>query len=409
MDVVVAFLNATLEEEIYMRAPDGMECPEGKVLRLLKSLYGLKQAPRNWNTDITLFLVTTLSFRRCIIDPCIYVKGEGDHLLIIVLYVDDMIIAGADEQDIVEFKRAISTKYNMSDLGELEFVLGMKVTRLEDGSLTLSHERYATDVVTRFGLQHSHCTAKTPMEQGLKLSKAEAEDMTPAQQQWVDQFGYKEKIGSLMYLAVCTRPDISYAVSCTARFMSKPTTAACQAVTRILKYVNNTRSTGLIFRPKEPILIGYSDASYGDDEDTMRSTAGSIFFLGTSPITWWSRLQTTVAQSTAEAELMSLSDGGNEAVGLRGVLEELTFAQKEATIIREDNKACIDLANNFKYQRRTKHIKIRERVIQQYVANGDVKIEDCDTAVMYADSLTKALGRVHLETHSQYLRGYKDF
>ncbi|WP_461522133.1 reverse transcriptase domain-containing protein, partial [Porticoccus sp.] len=170
MDVVVAFLNATLEEMIYMRPPKGMDCPPDKVLRLRKSLYGLKQAPRNWNRDINQFLVQDMKFQKSVADPCIYVKRRADRLLILVLYVDDMIIAGSDLDEVVRFKERISQRYKMEDLGELEFVLGMRVTRNLDGSIKLDHERYATDIVTRFGLQESTCVTRTPMEQGLRLT-----------------------------------------------------------------------------------------------------------------------------------------------------------------------------------------------------------------------------------------------
>ncbi|WP_461521912.1 reverse transcriptase domain-containing protein, partial [Porticoccus sp.] len=366
MDVVVAFLNAPLDEVIYMKPPLGMDCPEGMVLRLKKSLYGLKQAPRNWNQDIDGFLVNNLKFRKCIIDPCIYVKRVDEQVLILVLYVDDMIIAGSHLPDIIDFKLQISNKYKMEDLGELEFILGMKVTKNADGSIDLNHERYATDVVTRFGLQESTCRAHTPMEQGLKLSKTELDDITSEQQDWINCFDYQAKVGCLMYLATCTRPDIAHAVSVVSRFMSTPTLSACHAITRILKYVNMTRKHGLRFRPGKAIIYGYSDASYGDCEDTGRSTAGAIFYLGTSPITWWSRLLKTVAQSTAEAEYMALCDASNEAIGLRSLLDELGYTQDGATVINEDNKACIDLANNPKYQRRTKHIKIRWHAIRQH-------------------------------------------
>ena len=211
LDVDSAFPYANLDEDVYMTPVPGMDIREGFCLKLLKSLYGLKQAPRNWNKNIVAY-IKSLGFKQCVLDNCLFVKNHGKDIYLISLYVDDILIAGSDLSVIESIKHAFTMQYEMKDMGELNYYLGMKVTRTED-YISLDQKAYIKDILKKY----AHLVAAagdreytTPMERDLKLRKNER--MTQKQLDYVHVFPYQNIIGALLYLAINTRPDISYAV-----------------------------------------------------------------------------------------------------------------------------------------------------------------------------------------------------
>ena len=199
-------------------------------------------------------------------------------------------------------------RYEMKDLGKLNYYLGMKITRTED-YIQLDQHRYTLDILAKYDylLQgHENKNYTTPMERDLKLRKFESGEMSDQQTDYVERFPYQNIVGALL---INTRPDISYAVGVLARFSKYPTVRACRAVLRVLIYLRGTAERGIRYSGDDMRVYAYSDADWAGDLDTRRSTTGYVIYAAGGPIAWQSKLQSTVAVSTMEAEYTAAFGG----------------------------------------------------------------------------------------------------
>lgn len=398
MDVDTAFLNAPVSETIYVEQPEGFVeyGPKGEplVCKLNKSLYGLKQSPRNWNHVIDGWF-REYGLKVSEADPCLYVKRSGNAtgpVLVILLWVDDLIISGSDVEEIAKFKSAISARFNMKDLGNLSCILGMAVKRNRAArTLEMSQEVYIDTVLKRFGMTDCKPVG-TPAEGTLSRSK----DAGPSRD-------YMSLVGSLLYAAMVTRPDIAYAVQALGRHLQSSTDEHFTAAKRVLRYLKGTKDLGLKFGlcASEATIKGYADADWASDKDTRRSVTGYLFMHGGAAISWSSKLQPTVALSSSEAEYMSACAAAQEAIHLRRLMGSLGYMQQGPTIIMEDNMGCIGMSENPIMHRRSKHIDIRFHFLREAVERGEVVLTFIPTVEQVADLLTKALPK----TRTQALRG----
>lgn len=206
----------------------------------------------------------------------------------------------------------------------------------------------------------------------------------------LDQKSYQSLIGSLMYLALCTRPDIAFAVGMLARFNSKPNQSHWTAAKRVLRYLRGTANFGVVYSGNAN-LVGYSDADWAGSLDDRKSTSGYIFQVSGGPVSWRSKKQETVALSTAEAEYVALSSASQECVWMRKLVSELGTPPEGPTVIMEDNQSCISMARNPQFHGRAKHIDIKHHFIREQVNSGAVDLQYCPTGEMLADILTKGL------------------
>ena len=273
MDVVTAFLNGDLEEDIYMEVPEGFRNSGNlnKVCKLLKALYGLKQAPRQWYAKIHKFLVDVLGFSSSLHDPCLYVRHRSESILIVALYVDDLLIAGSDKSEIAKLKGELSKRFEMKDLGPANVMLGIEIKRHRvDRKLFFSQSACAKEVLTRFGMERSKAVS-TPME---KLRHLTAEELTsPA-----GDVPYRQVIGSLMYLMTGTRPDIAFAIGKLSQHCEKPLHCHWVALKRVLRYVSGTRTHGILFDGRAGTQTrGYSDSDWAGCVESRKSTSGCVF------------------------------------------------------------------------------------------------------------------------------------
>jgi hypothetical protein len=225
---------------------------------LNKTLYGLKQAPRAWNRRIDSFMLD-LRFTRCTSEHGVYVKGSNHRdIMMICLYVDDLLITGSDKTVLEKFKADIMKEFEMTDLGELSYFLGMEFTKTTRGCF-LHQKKYVADILKRFHM--SNCNpAITPMETGVKLSKNSEDEL-------VDPTLYKQIIGSLRYLCN-TRIDLCHSVGLLSRFMDQPRICHLTAAKRVLKYVKGTSGHGILIQnqknsSKKLKDYGYSDSDWG--------------------------------------------------------------------------------------------------------------------------------------------------
>jgi len=410
LDVDSAFPYADLEEDVYMTPPPGMEVDEGFCLKLLKSLYGLKQAPRNWH-KLVVEHIKSIGFKQCVLDNCLFVKNIGEEIYLISLYVDDILIAGTDLQEVKRIKQQFTDHFEMKDMGELNYYLGMKITRTDD-FIKLDQAGYVREILEKYkhllrGLETK--TVNTPMERELKLRKLESATMTPGQQAYVSKFPYQNLVGALLYLAINTRPDIAYSVGVLARFNTNPNFRACKAIIRLLLYLRGTPDVGIQFTGKSLNIFGYSDADWAGDLDSRRSTTGYVVYAAGGPIAWQSRLQTTVAVSTMEAEYMSAFGAIQELIWIKGVLSEIGIQLVDPITLHMDAKSAIALAKNPMHHKRSKHIDIKYHWLREHTyENGTVNLEHCSTEDMVADMMTKALGFDLHARHAKNSTGYGD-
>ena len=304
---------------------------EHLVCKLNKSIYGLKQSPRCWNTALDTHL-TEMGFTQSNSDPCIYRSDEGGEIFYLGVYVDDIILAGRSEDQVKEVKAALSQKFEIKDMGKLHHFLGISVVQNEQSkTVWIGQPAYTKNVLTKFGMQD--CTpVNTPVDIGSKLETTSDEDEHTDQQQ------YQSAIGSLMYLAVSTRPDISYALGNLAKFSSKPSKKHWSTIKRVLRYLKGTVEHGILYNQNSSgECVGYySDADWAGDINDRKSTSGYVFQMSGAAVTWRSKKQGCVALSTAEAEYVALCSAAQESVWLRRLTSELGSPPQTATVIYED-------------------------------------------------------------------------
>lgn len=216
----------------------------------------------------------------------------------ILVYVDDLILAGTDAEEINRVKMLLDEKFSIKDLGDLKYFLGFEVARNQEG-ISLCQRKYALDLLQETGLLGTK-PCSTPMEPGLQLHKNLGDPVN-------DPAVYRRLIGRLLYLTH-SRPEISYAVGKLSKFMDKPTDIHMLAALRVLKFIKNHPGQGLFFKADSPLCLkGYCDSDWGACLDTRRSTTGFCFFLGSSLVSWKSKKQSVVSRSSSEAEYRALA------------------------------------------------------------------------------------------------------
>jgi hypothetical protein len=321
MDVKTTSLHGDLKEEIYMKQPEGFVVKGKKelVCNLKKSLYGLKQSPRMWYQKFdTKILGLGFVIRRA--DHSVYSKQVGNHFIYVVLYVDDMLLAGNNMDVIKEVKSQLSSKFDMKDLGAANFILGMEIKRdRANRKLWLNQRKYVETILQRFNM-HGSKVVKVPIPIGVKLS-ADHCPKTQEEEEDMSHVPYASAVGSLMYAMVCTRPDIAHAVGFLSRYMSKPGKEHWKTVKRVFRYLRGTTSYGLCYQGRLGLdrvvdIHGFVDADWARDLDHKRSTSGYVFNLFGGAISWMRKRQAVVALSTTEAEHMAATHASKEEVWL---------------------------------------------------------------------------------------------
>ena len=246
-----------------------------------KALYGLKQAPRAWYDTLSKFLLAN-RFTKGVVDPTLFTRKTGNHLLHVQIYVDDIIFASSDSNECDLFAKEMSSMFQMSMMGQMSFFLGLQISQNPSG-IFINQAKYANEILKKFGFDSSD-SVDTPMIERSMIDK----DPSGLP---VDQTNYRSMIGSLMYLTA-SRPDLLFAVCMCARYKSKPTKKHLEAVKRIFRYFQGTIHMGLWY-PKDNAmaLTAYSDADHAGCQDTRRSTSGGAQFLGEKLVSWSSKKQ----------------------------------------------------------------------------------------------------------------------
>lgn len=378
-DVTTAFLYGELSEEIYMRQPQGYEDGTNRVCKLLKSLYGLKQASRCWNRKFTKFL-EKFDLKATSSDSCVFVSKHGQKKIVLGIFIDDGIIAATDESDITRLIDHLTKEFEIRVL-DAKYFIGLEIDQQPDGSIHICQHAYTKKILTKFRMLEAHAVT-TPAESQIVHEPMEAID-----------YPYREAVGSLMYLAIATRPDIAYAVGRASRHLNNPSQGDVNGVKRIFKYLRGTMDLGMIYEPNPKFDLNcYSDSDYGGDMDTRRSTTGFVLNLGASAISWSSQLQSCVALSSTEAEYMASAQAIKELIWVDNLLGELLI-KYESKILFVDNQSAIRLIKNPVFHKRTKHIDIMFHFIRERYGDGFFELVNIPTSEQVADIFTKALAR----------------
>ncbi|KAG8500117.1 hypothetical protein CXB51_003559 [Gossypium anomalum] len=384
LDVNNALLRGDLSEEVYMLLPPGFTpSSPNKVCKLRKSLYGLKQASRQWFSKLTSAL-TSLGYAQSSSDFSLFVKKDVVSFTALLVYVDDVILAGDNLDEIARVKAFLDFTFKIKDLGDLKYFLGLEVARSSAG-IHLCQRKYALDILSDFGFLDCK-PVKTPM--ATKIPRDAYAELLP------DNTLFRKLIGRLLYL-VSTRPDIAFAIQQLSQFLDQPTVTHLQAAHRVLRYLNGCPASGLFFSAtSSPLLKAFSDSDWAGCPVTRRSVTGYCLFYGDSLISWKAKKQTTVSRSSSEAEYRALGSTACEIQWLRSLLRDLHLPISGPTALFCDNNSALQLAANPTFHERSKHIKIDCHLVREKVQSGVIKLLPCSFKDQLADIFTKALAAV---------------
>jgi transposase InsO family protein len=396
MDVRTAFLNGDLEQDIYMKQPEGFVASgkESLVCKLRKSLYGLRQASRAWYDKIHHALVD-MGFQVLSADTCVYQLRKDSLYVLVALYVDDLLLLANSLDGLSALKKDLSTRFSMTDLGEAHYILGIQIDRDRAArTLSISQREYVHKVLQRFGMLDSK-PAATPLPTSVQLTKADSPlpDMVP-DAAFIRQ--YQSAVGALMYAMLGTRPDLAFAVASLSQFSSNPGQPHWDAIKHVLRHLRGTTDYRLTYGSgagANLLFEGYCDSDWGSSKDDRRSVTGYTFMMGGGAVSWQSKKQPTVALSSVEAEYMAACQAAREALWWQKLLHELGVARHPTTVIHSDSQGSIALSKNPEHHARSKHIDIRHHFIREQVAANHISLQYMPTEDMLADVMTKPLKR----------------
>ena len=403
LDFTTAFLNAPLDECIFMEQPEGHVIGDARthVWKLDKALYGLKQSPRVWNKEVDAAL-RALGYSPTASDPCIYIKHIDGHFPILLsLYVDDTL--AVFEPALLDVwtsdKQQLNAAYPLTDQGECKWILNMSVDRDARG-ITLSQHTYITRMLEKFGM--ADCKgAAVPVQQTLHHPPPSAEPLSQHQHAL-----YRSMIGALLYAANTTRMDISYAVGYLSRHLAAPTTHHLNAARHVLRYLSATIDYKMLFPSGQSdlSLCIWSDADWGDNPADRRSTSGVLVQVNGGSVHWLSKKQVTVSLSSAESEYMAMALAFKEAIYLQMWFEEVLGRVIPITI-KCDSQAALAMASM--EVQRNKHIDIRTHFLRRTMELRPISVEYVKSTDQLADLLTKPLGQAITETLRRSAAGHR--
>jgi hypothetical protein len=396
IDFVGAYLNSLTKEDIYMKQPEGFVEPgyEDHVCKLVHTIYGTMQGAHDWYETLSK-TYKDLGYTTSRADPCVRFKKENGNYTITDTYTDDVFGASNDDEEGERRKKEIGGVWEIKDVGENEYFLGMRVQQdLEMGTIRLTQKPYWEHVLNRFRLEHI-TPRNTPLPTGINLD-SNMSPKTDSERKTMDDKPYRSVLGSVMWGQLATRPDLSFSVSLLARFQANPGMEHWNALMHVIGYIKNTLDYGLTYsRDTDFSPHAFVDADYGGCQDTRRSTSGYVFIMAGGPVTWSSKRQATVALSTVEAEYVAMSRCAQQMVWMQSWLREVEVEFSVPSLMKGDSRGAIALTRNTKDHGKVKHIDIRHHYIRELLQSGVITIEQVPSSDNLADLFTKPLPRDH--------------
>ena len=403
VDVSTAFLNGEIDAEVYMKIPEGL-CVEGDpapgedpkcwVVRLLKGLHGIKQGPRIWALKLHLIL-TDIGFERTDCDHSVYVYRRGAARIPLPIHVDDLLLASNSRSALQSVKSELASHFKLHDLGPTTSILGMKlVCDRQARTISLSQPGSIESILQDFHMADCN-PSLTPMGESLRLSSS----MSPGTvEEGLAMKGipYRELVGKLLYLAVATCPDLSYAVGVLCRFVENPGMAHWEAGKRILRYLRGTSSLSLVYSSTSPVhrFTTFSDADLGGNPDNSRSTGGFAICMAGGAVQWGSRLHPHGSLSSTESDYTTVSKVGCEVMWMRYLLDEFGYDMSAPSTVLMDNASAIQVAKHPEHLSTMKHVHRAYHWIRSCVEGGDIVVSHVPGSENPADIFTKPLGRL---------------
>jgi len=402
-DVEQAFLHGVLDDvDLYIRPPALYPCPTDHVLKLLKAVYGLHQAPPKFKKEVTEWLKMQ-GYTAANDAETVWILRKDTNVLIHALYADDFLHFSNSKDMYAKFREQLKKRFDIKS-GDVSVYLGNKIVVESDTyKAALDQSEYIQEILDKFDMGNSHAVG-TPMTN--RLSMSEKGNELPGE----EKAAYRVIVGSLLYLACWTRPDISFAVSELSRFVADPGQTHMQAAKRVLRYLRGTKDLGLKYtRPAGNLLnrlCGYVDSDWAGCLDTRKSTTGYVLLLNGAVVSWKSKRQNVVALSSAEAEFMAASSLVQEVIYIRKFLLNLGFPQESATEIGEDNRTCIAWSEgSVGGSDRAKHIDLRQHFVHEAVQRKILALHPVKSEDNLADILTKPLPETNFKLLRQRLMG----
>ena len=419
-DAMNAFLNARVPRKLYCNTPEGFTNQFGSLLLLCRALYGLKEAPLLWYQDLATTL-QGLGLKQIPNTPCLFANND----IIVFFYVDDIVVlVHPSKADIhKEFQDKLFNRYELRSMGQLNWFLGIRVVRdLSLQSTWLIQDSFIDKVTAKYNLMEGATTLPDFPIADTKL-KPHTETVDEALKK-----RYQQLVGSMAYISVFTRPDISFTHSILSRYLTSPGEQHLRAAIHAWRFLIRTRNLALktsaltpdntgysvpgptpnttpnTKNPElEPIFFGASDASFADDPLTRASSDGYLFKLFGMPIDWKATKQRSVTKSTTEAELYALSRAASEVIWWNDLFRQLNFKTGITPVIYCDNQQTIGIVTKAteRLQTKLKHVDIHQLWLRQAVERGEVNVQWTSTSQMPADGLTKALPK---QKHIQFTR-----
>ena len=407
LDVTTAFLNGVLEKDVYIHIPEGWDeftnsrqkLSQSHVCKLEKAIYGLKVSPKRWHIRFTEAM-KRLGFEVYPHQTCIFVWRYKDEFAILILYVDDILLATNSLKKGKELKEKLAQEFQIRDLGTPKLYLGIEILRNRAQKKTFIHQKsFIKKILNKFD-PNSNLVAHTPMVQS-KFDEDEEKHGKP-------NVPYRQLVGSLLYLQNGTRPDITYAVNLLCRRQTSYTSKDWDRALRVLQYLRGTMDYGLLYTSKTEMIECYPDASLGLNDRQGLSTSGYVIKMWDDIISWKSKKMTQVSLSSAESEYIALSIACRELAGLQEMCNRL-LGMKLTPFVYEDNRATIALAKTEESKALKHVVNLQMHFVRQQVREGKIDLKWIPSSEQLGDIFTKPLtGALFEKFRNKLVVSFKD-
>ena len=353
MDVITAYLYGSIDNDIYMKIPEGFKLLEANntkpnnmcPIKLQRSLYGLKQSRRIWYNCLSEYLLKE-GYANNPICPCIFIKKSETGFAIIAVFVDDLNLIGTPE-NLIRTVKYLKKEFEMKDLGKTKFCLSPQTEHFPTGVL-VHQSTYTKKNLKRFYMDKAHPLSSPMIARSLDVKKDPFRPCENGEELLGPKVSYLSDITALIYLANCTRPDIAFSINLLARYSYAPIQREWNGIKHILRYLQGTTDMSLFYsKESKQQLFGFADVGYLSDSHKARSQKGYVFNCNGTVISWRSFKQIMVATSSNHSKIIAIHEASDECIWLRSMIQHiqescgLPSIKDNPTTLFEDNVACI--------------------------------------------------------------------